>query len=109
MPHRLIMTPPLILQGLSFWRQHKYFEAHEAWETHWHAIRKDDSRKEEADYVKGMVQLAVALVHHERGNLQWYEKLLSSGPQLLASTEEPYAEISREALLEQARQAPFRP
>jgi predicted metal-dependent hydrolase len=97
------MTPPLILEGLAHWRKREYLEAHEAWETHWHTIRKDRGRREESDYTKGMIQLAVALVHHGRGNERWHKKLLESGTALLNSIEGPYPAISRERLIEEAK------
>ena len=92
------MTPKLILEGLEHWNTEQYFEAHECWETYWHSIRKEETNKEEADYVKGMIQLTVALVHHQRGNMRWYEKLMLSGPELLSGVE-PYAEVSRRELI----------
>lgn len=99
-----MMTPKLILEGLQHWNDKKYFEAHEAWEAYWHTIRKDDAKKQEADYVKGIIQLAVALVHYERGNQRWYHKLMHSAPALLQHIEhEPYTEIKRDTLISTAQ------
>lgn len=98
-------TPKAIIEGLRRWEEKDYFCAHEEWEHYWHTIRKDETRKEEAKYVQGMIQLAVALVHYERGNMKWYEKLLGSGPELLGITEEePYKEIKKEELIAKTRE-----
>lgn len=94
------MTPELILQGLTYWQEQDYFGAHQAWEDYWHTIRKDSSRKLEADHVKGMIQVAVALVHKERGNDRWYRKLSKSGPELLLETGKLYEPVDPQMLID---------
>ena len=103
------MTPPLIQLGLQYWGVGNYFQAHQAWENHWHTIRKDPEKREEADHVKGMIQLAVALVHHERGNEEWRDKLLGSGPQLMGARQF-YEQARPSDLIEHAqKRASYKP
>lgn len=49
--------------GARLWDQHRYFEAHECLEHVWHAAPDDDR-----DLWQGVIQVAVAAVHMQRGN-----------------------------------------
>jgi uncharacterized protein len=91
--------PPLIITGLAHWRNKEWFDAHQCWEDYWHTIRKHPQKQEEAQFLKGMIQLAVALVHRERGNNQWYERLTTSARELLENHKEHYINGLREELL----------
>ena len=41
-----------------------YFDAHEAWEDHWHTLPPGPTR----DAMQVLIQIAVALEHRQRGN-----------------------------------------
>jgi uncharacterized protein len=49
--------------GVDLWGQQRFFEAHECLEFVWHAAPVDD-----ADLWQGVIQIAVAGVHLQRGN-----------------------------------------
>ena len=61
------MTEPLaaaLPRGIDQFNRGKYFEAHETWEQLW--LRE---RGPLADFYKGLIQCAAALLHLVRGNL----------------------------------------
>lgn len=49
--------------GRWLWDQQRYFEAHECLEDVWHHAPKEDR-----EFWQGVIQVAVACVHHQRGN-----------------------------------------
>ena len=49
--------------GRWLWDEERYFEAHECLEHVWHHAPPDDR-----SFWKGVIQVAVACVHHQRGN-----------------------------------------
>lgn len=49
--------------GVRLWGEQRYFEAHECLEQVWHAAPPDDE-----DLWQGVIQVAVAAVHLQRGN-----------------------------------------
>ena len=49
--------------GQWLWDQHRYFEAHECLEHVWHHAPPEDRA-----FWQGVIQVAVACVHHQRGN-----------------------------------------
>jgi len=53
---------PLWGKGLEEFRAGRFFEAHEEWERLWKAASGEDRR-----FLQGLIQLAAALVHLERG------------------------------------------
>ena len=57
--------------GLGLFNSGSFFEAHEALEDVWRA-----SPKPEKKFLQGLIQVAVALHHHERGNLVGARSLL---------------------------------
>jgi len=55
--------PPAYLEGIRLFHEHRFFEAHEAWEQAW----KRAPRKQ-AGFYQGLIQFAAALLQWERGN-----------------------------------------
>ncbi len=49
--------------GVRLWNDERFFEAHECLEAVWHAAPQDDT-----DFWQGVIQIAVAGVHIQRGN-----------------------------------------
>ena len=49
--------------AVELWDQERYFEAHECLEDVWHHAPSDDR-----EFWKGVIQVAVGCVHHQRGN-----------------------------------------
>ncbi len=66
------------------WREQRYFEAHECLEFVWHAAHPDD-----ADAWQGLIQIAVAAVHLQRGNPYGAQRLFSRAQTRLASYSNP--------------------
>ncbi len=62
--------PHEYLQGIAYFNDCEFFEAHEAWEELWQEDRSD-SRK----FLQGLIQAAVALHHFGNGNLRGAKKV----------------------------------
>ncbi len=50
-------------EGIELFNAGRFFECHEAWEEVW-----KKARGEEKVFVQGMIQMAVAILHAQRGN-----------------------------------------
>jgi len=61
---------PLYLQGIAFFNNCDFFEAHEAWEEIW-TEHRGPSRK----FYQGLIQAAVALHHFGNGNIRGAKKV----------------------------------
>ncbi|MGM0874053.1 MAG: DUF309 domain-containing protein [Bacillota bacterium] len=61
-----------------------YFECHEVLEEHW----KNDPPKERKTYWVGLIQIAVGLYHHRRGNFAGALRMISNAIQLLESDQQ---------------------
>ena len=70
---------PHWLRGLEAFRAGRYFEAHEEWERLWREASGEDRR-----FLQGLIQLAAALVHLERGRTAPAARLLSLSREKLA-------------------------
>jgi predicted metal-dependent hydrolase len=60
--------------GLAHFNSRKFFEAHEVWEEIWLV-----ETEPEKTFLQGLIQLAAAFHHYERGNPSGAESLLASG------------------------------
>lgn len=80
-------------EGVRLFRQREYFEAHEEWETVWHAA-PDALRAP----VQGLIQLAAGLHHLHRGNVRGGERLLASGAARLAAVSSPFLGLDLDEL-----------
>lgn len=69
------------LQGIEFFNECDFFEAHEVWEELW-ADFQGDSRK----FYQGLIQVAVCLHHFCNGNIRGAKKLYNTSTAYL----EPY-------------------
>jgi predicted metal-dependent hydrolase len=72
--------------GLRLIRAGAYFEAHEALEDEWR-----EAPPEERDFLQGLVHVAVAWLHAERGNRNGCERQLAKARRRL----QPYAPSHR--------------
>lgn len=61
---------PRYLQGIEYFNDCEFFEAHEVWEEIWQEDRSS-SRK----FLQGMIQAAVALHHFGNGNIRGAKKV----------------------------------
>jgi predicted metal-dependent hydrolase len=65
--------------AVDLWDQERFFEAHECLEDVWHHAPEDDR-----EFWKGVIQVAVGCVHHQRGNPHGVVTLLGRARDRLA-------------------------
>jgi predicted metal-dependent hydrolase len=75
-----VTTTTPLQAGLALIRAGRYFEAHEELETAWRA-----APPEERDFLQGLVHVAVAWYHAERGNPNGAERQLAKARRRLAA------------------------
>ncbi|MCS6864138.1 MAG: DUF309 domain-containing protein [Gemmataceae bacterium] len=75
---------PRFLEGIERFNQGEYFEAHEVWEDLW-----QDSPSADRRFYQALIQAAVAIYHHQRGNNTGAQRLLQSGRRYM----QPYAPV----------------
>ena len=75
-----------LLAGSRLFNRGSYFEAHEVWEDAWRALHGS-----ERDFLRGLIQLAVALKKAVEGNPNGALRLLERANRLLS----PYAPAQR--------------
>jgi predicted metal-dependent hydrolase len=67
------LHPADLAEGLEHFNRGDYFEAHEAWEKTWYGREGEEGR-----FLKGLIQVAVALYHLESGNLNGARKVMGT-------------------------------
>jgi len=67
------VEPADLVAGTELFNRGDYFEAHEAWEQTWYGTEGEESR-----FLKGLIQVAVALYHLESGNLKGARKVMGT-------------------------------
>jgi len=67
------VEPADLLRGADHFNQGDYFEAHEEWEKTWYGTEGEENR-----FLKGLIQVAVALYHLEAGNLKGARKVMGT-------------------------------
>ena len=70
--------------GVDLWGQHRFFEAHECLEDVWHQAAAGDR-----EFWKGVIQVAVGCVHHQRDNASGCVTLLRRAADYL----DPYPDV----------------
>jgi uncharacterized protein len=86
--------------GIEHFNARRFFQAHETWETAWHASPQD-----ERDFWQGMTQVAVGFTHYQRENPKGSATLLQRGARKIASYGEVYKGVPVAALAAAARKA----
>lgn len=72
--------PQQYLDGVRLFNEQEFWHAHEQWEACW--LRADEPSK---TFYQGLIQLAAALVHDQRGNLRGMQRNWAKArPRLLA-------------------------
>ena len=84
--------------GLSLWEQERFFEAHECLEDVWHQARPEDR-----EFWKGVIQVAVGCVHHQRGNAEGCATLLRRAADYLEPYPAPHHGVDTARLRRSAR------
>jgi predicted metal-dependent hydrolase len=80
-------------RGLDLFNAREYFDAHEVWEDVWRA-----APVEEKKFLQGLIQAAVALHHHSRGNLEGARSLLDRAQRNLLDYPDSYAGMNLPAV-----------
>jgi len=88
--------PPLYLQGIEYFNDCEFFEAHDAWEELWTEYRGPARR-----YYQGMIQAAVALHHFGNGNTRGARKVYLTSRGYLEDYGSFYEGLNLEAFLAQ--------
>jgi hypothetical protein len=87
------MQLPTFHRGLDLFNAREFFDAHEVWEDVWRA-----APAEEKKFLQGLIQLAVALHHHSRGNLDGARSLLARAQRNLSNYPDSYAGVNLAAV-----------
>jgi predicted metal-dependent hydrolase len=82
-------------EGLALIRGGAYFEAHEELEDEWREAPAD-----ERDFLQGLVHVAVAWLHAERGNRNGCERQLAKAERRLARYRPSHRDVDVEVVLE---------
>lgn len=80
-------------RGIELFNSREYFDAHEVWEDVWRA-----APVEEKKFLQGLIQVAVALHHHTRGNLDGARSLLDRAQRNLSHYPDSYAGVNLAAV-----------
>lgn len=80
--------------AVELWDQERYFEAHECLEDVWHHAPED-----EREFWKGVIQVAVGCVHHQRGNATGSTTLLGRAARRLGGYPDVHHGIDVEELV----------
>ena len=82
------MDPAGFDRGAALFNRGEYFDAHEVWEDVWRAAPAEEKR-----FLQGLIQVAVALHHHSRGNLDGARSLLARAQRNLAGYADSYSGV----------------
>lgn len=88
------MERRLFRAGIEQFNAGQYFHAHDTWEEIWRVVTGRHKM-----FYQGLIQLAVALHHLERGNHRGAEKLIATARQRWADLPECYAGLELSVLL----------
>lgn len=80
-------------RGLALFNAHEYFDAHEVWEDVWRAAPVAEKK-----FLQGLIQVAVALHHHSRGNPEGARSLLARALRNLSHYPDAYADVNLAAV-----------
>ena len=75
-------------RGAELFNAGHYFDAHEVWEDVWRAAPEQEKK-----FLQGLIQVAVALHHHSRGNLEGARSLLARAHRNLADYADSYGGV----------------
>ena len=80
-------------RGLTLFNAREYFDAHEVWEDVWRAAPVAEKK-----FLQGLIQVAVALHHHSRGNIDGARSLLDRAQRNLSHYPDSYAGVNLAAV-----------
>lgn len=89
----------VFLRGIAHFNAREFWDAHEAWEELWLAAESDLEQ-----FLQGLIQLAAAYHHAQRGTLRGAVRLFAAAQRRLAPFPDPCCGISRAAAVAAARE-----
>lgn len=96
MPDEAASIEALYRQGVQYFNDCEFFEAHETWEELWTEYRGPARR-----YYQGLIQAAVALHHFGNGNIRGARKVYHTSRTYLEEYRPAYQGLDLEAFLAQ--------
>jgi predicted metal-dependent hydrolase len=90
----LSVLPDEMVHGLELFNETQFFEAHEALEEVWRAAPRPEKK-----FLQGLIQVAVALHHHGRGNSVGARSVLRRAFRNLSTYPEDFGGIHLATLL----------
>ena len=87
--------PHPYLECVRLYHAGRHWHAHEALEDLWRATGDPERRR----FYQGIIQLAAAFVHAERGNMRGVQRLLAKAAGKLEAVSSPYLGLDLTALL----------
>lgn len=99
MPDDDVSIDSLYRQGIEYFNECEFFEAHETWEELWTEYRGPARR-----YYQGLIQAAVALHHFGNGNIRGARKVYESSRAYLEDYRPAYKGLDLEAFLNRYQQ-----
>ncbi|HYH06531.1 MAG TPA: DUF309 domain-containing protein [Thermoanaerobaculia bacterium] len=94
-PSSLVPHPSSLLPGIDLFNAHQFWHAHEAWEVHW-LVAQGEAR----EFLQGLIQLAAAYHHVQRGTFRGGLRLFDAALRRLERFPAGYAGIHREEAVE---------
>ena len=85
---------PRYLQGIEYFNECEFFEAHEAWEELW-----ADVQGPSREFFQGLIQVAVCLHHFCNGNIRGAKKLYATSTNYLKPYAPEHADLDLDKLL----------
>lgn len=85
---------PRYLQGIEYFNECDFFEAHEVWEDLWSEIQGYPRK-----FYQGLIQVAVCLHHFGNGNIRGARKLYHSSCTYLSEYQPLYEQLNVEKLI----------
>lgn len=89
--------PNAFEEGLSRFNSHRFWDAHESWETIWLSAAGDDKQ-----FLQGLIQLAAAYHHVQRGTYRGGVRLFDAALRRLAAFPDGYRGVDREEAVARA-------
>jgi predicted metal-dependent hydrolase len=80
-------------EGIALFNQGRFFECHEAWEQVWKRAAGEERR-----FYQGLIQIAVAILHRQRGNSEGAASVYAKALCNLAGLPDDYMGIALGAL-----------
>jgi uncharacterized protein len=87
-----------LLEGIALFNEGRFWHAHEAWERRWLACDGDEKL-----FLQGLIQLAAAWHHVQRGTLSGAVRLFDAALEKLSHLPEGYRGVDRTEAIERAR------